>query len=227
MANTDLLAHEAAVCRVPSASADPADGTVARHILNIPFSSRSRMPVMKQFGLATRASGILLFLVGSLTAADPARASTETAPPSTVKATFLITGLHCPPCTSTVEQSLKSVKGVKSVKVDWATKNAKVEFDEQQIGAQQIAGRIASTSHMMGGTMQYGGWLALKVPDVTAEGNADKAKAALAKVKGVSTVAVYPQQKAVGVAFTAKGDISSAQLVEALKGAGLEASLLP
>ena len=183
---------------------------------------------MSQIGLATRASGLLFLFVQSFAMADPPPATKEqpVAAP-TIKATFLITGLHCPPCTSTVEQSLKSIKGVKSVKVDWNTKNAKVEFDEQQVAAQQIAGRIATTAHMMGGTMQYGGWLALKVPDVAAEGSAEKAKAALSKIKGVSTVSIYPQQKSVGVAFAAQGTIKSSQLVDALKEVGLESSVFP
>ena len=80
---------------------------------------------------------------------------------------------------------------------------------------------------MMGGQMRYGGWLALKVPEIGGEGNADKAKSALAKVKGVATVAVYLPQKSVGVAFGGQGNVTSAQLVEALKTAGLEASVLP
>lgn len=180
---------------------------------------------MKRSGFVSSLTGIVLSLVGSAFGADPP--PPDATAPQTVKATFLITGLHCPPCTTTVEQSLKSVKGVKRVKVDWATKNAKVEFDEQQIPAQQIASRIGSTSHMMGGTMKYGGWLALKVPDIAAEGNADKAKTALAAVKGVSTVSVYPQQKSVGVSFAAQGSVTSAQLVEALKAEGLEATVFP
>lgn len=165
----------------------------------------------------------LLAIAATLAAADPPTADA----PAAVKSTFLITGLHCPPCTNTVEQSLKSVKGVKSVKVDWATKNAKVEFDEQQIGAQQLAVKIAATPHMMGKTMQYGGWLALKVPEVNGDGNAEKAKTALTKVKGVANVAVYPQQKSVGVTFQPQGTITTAQLIDALREAGLEASVLP
>jgi copper chaperone CopZ len=54
-----------------------------------------------------------------------------------------------------------------------------------------------------------------------------KANSALTKVKGVSKVAVFPQQKAVGVEFTAMGDVTSAQLIEALKEAGMDASVLP
>ena len=180
---------------------------------------------MRRSSVVSLLTGVVLALAGSAFGADPP--ASEAPAPLMVKSTFLITGLHCPPCTATVEQSLMSVKGVKSVKVDWATKNAKVEFDERQVPAQQIASRIGSTSHMMGGTLKYGGWLALKVPDVAAEGNADKAKAALAKVKGVSTVSVYPQQKSVGVSFTAQGSVTSAQLVEALKSAGLEATVFP
>lgn len=172
-------------------------------------------------------SAALFWLAGTLTAADPTPVATDAAPPQTVKATFLITGLHCPPCTSTVEQSIRSVKGVKSVKVDWTTKNAKVEFDEQQIATQQLAGRIAATPHMMGGNMKYAGWLALKVPDIAAEGNADKAKAALTKLKGIGTVSVYPQQKSVGVSFSGQGSVTSTQLIEALKTAGLEATVFP
>ena len=173
------------------------------------------------------ASAAILCFLTSLSAADPTQSSKDAAAPETVKATFLITGLHCPPCTATVEKSVKSIKGVKSVKVDWVTKNAKVEYDEKEVAAQQIASRIASTSHMMGGNMQYSGWLSLKVPDVNVEGNAEKAKSALTKVKGVSKVAVYPQQKGVGVGFESKGTITSAELIVALKESGLEASVFP
>ena len=77
------------------------------------------------------ASAAILCFLTSLSAADPTQSSKDAAAPETVKATFLITGLHCPPCTATVEKSVKSIKGVKSVKVDWATKNAKVEYDEK------------------------------------------------------------------------------------------------
>src|SRR4051812_33733303 len=58
------------------------------------------------------------------------------------KATFLVTGLHCPPCTTTVQSSLARVKGVKSVTVDWNTKNAKVQFDESVLPAQALAAAI-------------------------------------------------------------------------------------
>src|SRR5262245_3500641 len=104
-----------------------------------------RMPMI---GLVAVLS-VVLAVAKSLFAAEP------------TKATFLVTGLHCPPCTSTVQGSLSRVKGVQSVSVDWNTKNAKVVFDESVLPAQALAAAIEGTPHMMGGGMRYGGWLAL------------------------------------------------------------------
>jgi len=140
------------------------------------------------------------------------------------KGTFLVTGLHCPPCTSTVQGSLSRVKGVQSVAVDWNTKNAKVVFDESVLPAQALAAAIETTPHMMGGGMRYGGWLALKVPSVKDEASGQKAKETLGKVEGVKTVAVYPAQHSVGVLFAGKGTVSSQQLIDALAKEGIEAS---
>lgn len=144
----------------------------------------------------------------------------------TTKATFLITGLHCPPCTRTVESSLSKVKGIHSIKVDWKTKNARLEFDESVISAQHVAKSIAETPHMMGGNLKYGGWLALKVDELK-DATAGKAvKETLAKVEGVKAVAVYPKQKAVGVQFAGKGNVTDRQLIDALTEAGYHAKNL-
>jgi copper chaperone CopZ len=182
---------------------------------------------MKSLVFLSTMSAAIVLAVATVFAADPTPAAQDNAGKKTIKSTYLITGLHCPPCTSTVEKSLKSMKGVQSIKVDWATKNARIEFDEQQVTAQQISERIGSTAHMMGGKMHYAGWLALKVPDIGAEGNAEKAKSALTKIKGVSTVTTYPKEKSIGIAFTGKGNITTTQLVDALKEAGLDASVIP
>ena len=171
-------------------------------------------------------------VTGVLLADEPAKPekATETKAPeaksSPTQATFLITGLHCPPCTRTVEASLKGTKGVKSVSVDWRTHNAKIEFDESLLPAQSLSQLIAGTPHMMGGGMQYGGWLALKAEGVKDEKTAESAKAALMKVPGVVRVVVYPAQESVGVLFDAKGKATSAQLVAALDEAGVKAKNL-
>ena len=140
------------------------------------------------------------------------------------KATFLITGLHCPPCTSTVQSSLSRVKGVKSATIDWNTKHAKVMFDESVLPAQALASAIETTPHMMGAGMRYGGWLALSVPSITDDTSGQKAKEALSKVDGVKSVAVYPAQHKLGVLFAGNGTASSQQLIDALAKEGITAS---
>jgi copper chaperone CopZ len=162
-------------------------------------------------------------LLGLVALSSSSALAEEPAKPST-KATYLITGLHCPPCTRTVEGSLARVKGVKSVSVDWRTHNAKIEYDESVLPAQTLASLIAGTPHMMGGGMQYGGWLALKVPSITDDASGEKAKATLSKLEGVKSVAVYPKQHSAAVLFTGKGSLSSQQMIEALAKEGLEAS---
>ena len=140
------------------------------------------------------------------------------------KATYLITGLHCPPCTRTVEAAVGGIKGVKSVKVDWRTKIAKVEFEEAIVPAQQLADLIAATPHMMGGEMVYDGWLALQVPDLKDEAATKTVLETLRKVAGVKQVAAYPAQKSVGIQFLRKGKATTKSLIDALEKAGFKAS---
>lgn len=144
-----------------------------------------------------------------------------------VKGTFLITGLHCPPCTRTVEASLRSIKGVRTVKVDWNTRNAKVEFDESILSAQQLADSIGRTPHMMGANLHYGAWLALKVDGVKGEEVAKKTQKALEGVSQVARVSIYPKQEAVGIAFKPQGKVTTDELVQVLKEAGVTASAYP
>ena len=175
---------------------------------------------------------LTLAMTGVLLGDEPAKsektsdAQAQEVKSSPTQATFLITGLHCPPCTRTVEASLKRTKGIKSVSVDWRTHNAKIEFDESQLPAQSLAQLISSTPHMMGRGMQYGGRLALKAEGVKDEKTAESAKTALMKIPGVVKVVVYPAQESVGVLFDAKGKATSAELVAALEEAGVKAKNL-
>lgn len=146
-------------------------------------------------------------------------------PKTVVKATYLITGLHCPPCTKTVESSLRQIEGVRSVKVNWKTKNARIEFDEAVLPAQKLGRLIADTPHMMGGDLRYGGWLALKAPEIKDKASADRAKEALSEVQGVERVSVYPDKHSLGISFSEEGELTSQQLVEALAAAGFTAEV--
>lgn len=143
-----------------------------------------------------------------------------------VTSTFLITGLHCPPCAQTVEESLRSIKGVKSANVDWKTKNARIEFYEHTISAQQLSGKIATTAHMMGGDMKYSGWLALAVADIKDSDDAawNDLKETLSKVEGVKQVAVYKARAGVGIRFDVKGELTSVKLITAMADAGFKMS---
>src|SRR3954469_19505781 len=141
--------------------------------------------------LLTAAGFASLALVASAFAADPAKPDSKA---TTTTATYLITGLHCPPCTRTVESSLGKEKGIRSIKVDWNSKNAKVEFDESVVPAERVAQLIASTPHMMGPSLHYDGWLVLKAADLKDDAAAKKAKEAIGKVAGVKNVAAFPAQ---------------------------------
>jgi copper ion binding protein len=150
--------------------------------------------------------------------------ATTSAPNEPTKATYMISGLHCPPCTKTVESSLKKVKGVRSVKVDWATKSAKVTFDESTLSAQQLAMAVAATPHMMGGGMSYGSWLALSVPGIKDEASAKDAETTVGGMKGVAKVGASATRHTLSVQFAKDGNVSSRQLIDALEAAGFKAS---
>lgn len=167
-----------------------------------------------------------VLLVGCFLAAFPLVSRSEDLAPMPVKATFLITGLHCAPCTRTVESSLPRVAGIRAVQVDWRSKNATIEFDEAQLSAGAIAQRIASTPHMMGRNMRYGGWLALHVDEIADKKRAEDAKAGLSKVPGVTQVVTYPEQSSVGIKFDGTGKLTTGELIKALEAAGFKAANL-
>jgi copper chaperone CopZ len=168
--------------------------------------------------------GFLLSVLCLTIAASGIHADEPAKPAAATKATFSITGLHCPPCTRTVEASLRGVKGVRSASVDWSTKTAKVEFDEKAVSVQQISSAVASTPHMMGGGLKYGSWLALSVPDLKDDGAAKTASAAIGKLPGVANVTPFIPQHSVSVQFSSKGAVTTAELIDALTKAGLAAT---
>lgn len=77
---------------------------------------------------------------------------------------------------------------------------------------------------MMGSKMHYEGWLVLKVSDIKDDATAKPVEEVLGKVEGVKRVVAYPAQHSVGIQFAEKGEVTTKQLIEALKQAGLIAS---
>ena len=141
------------------------------------------------------------------------------------KATYMITGLHCPPCTRTVESSLAGTNGVTAVKVDRKSKSAKISFDESKTSAQKIAELVSATPHMMGGRMSYSAQLALSVPDIKDEASAKAAKEAITAVPGIESVATFPRQHTLSVRFSSEGNLTSSDLITALEKAGFKSSV--
>jgi copper chaperone CopZ len=154
----------------------------------------------------------------------PSFARADEAPPSSATAaTFVISGLHCPPCTRTVESSLSRTKGIKSAKVDWASKSAKLQFDENVITATQVADTVARTPHMMGGGMKYSGAMALSVPAIADQETGKTAQSTLEKLPGIAKVTVYPKTHTLTVQFQSGAKLTSTQLIDALSQAGMPA----
>lgn len=164
-----------------------------------------------------------ILAIAPLTAVLQADDGTKADAKKTTSATYVMTGLHCQPCTQVVEKSLSAAPGVKSIKVDWGTKNAKVEFDESKLPAQKVSQLIAATPHMMGANMHYGSWLALKAPDLKDDATAKKAKEVVGKVAGVKAAEAFPARRIVEVQFAAEGKATTADLIDALTGAGIKA----
>jgi len=140
------------------------------------------------------------------------------------KATYMIAGLHCEACVTAVQGSLEQAKGVRSIKVNFKLKNATIEINESVISAQEVARALSYTPHAMGPSMQYAGILVLSVAGVDDKAAGRKAVAALRKVKGVAKVIVDPQRQAVGIQFSGRGRVTSAELIAALEKAGLNGS---
>ena len=122
-----------------------------------------------------------------------------------------------------MESSLSRIKGITSAKVDWATKSAKVQYDEKVISANQVADAVARTPHMMGRGMTYSGALALSVPAVSDKDSGKTAVEALQKLPGVAKVNAFPTPHTLTVQFKEGAKLSSAQLIDTLDKAGMPA----
>lgn len=165
----------------------------------------------------------LLSLAMTLVLGSTAAYADDAQPSAPIAATYQIGGLHCPPCTRTVESSLSRIKGITSAKVDWSTKSAKVQFDETLISANQVADAVARTPHMMGRGMTYSGALALSVPAVTDKDAAKNAVEALRKLPGVAKVNAFPTTHTLTVQFKDGASLTSSQLIDALDQVGMKA----
>lgn len=63
------------------------------------------------------------------------------------KKTFSVSGMHCKSCAQLIEIDLEDLQGVKSVKVDFVSQKAAIEFDETKLNPQQIVEAIKKTGY--------------------------------------------------------------------------------
>lgn len=63
------------------------------------------------------------------------------------KITYEIAGMHCVNCAKTIEKSIKKVKGVKSVAVNFAADSAQVELDEAKTKTEDIISAIKEAGY--------------------------------------------------------------------------------
>lgn len=63
------------------------------------------------------------------------------------KKIFFVSGMHCNSCAQLIELDLEELQGIKSVKVNFVSQKAIVEFDESKLNAQQIVEAIKKTGY--------------------------------------------------------------------------------
>lgn len=89
----------------------------------------------------------LALTIGAVAVTSVAATSALSAPTSSARvqvATFAVAHMTCAACPITVKKAMSAVRGVRSVKVDFETKTATVEFDPKVTNSAAIA--AASTN---------------------------------------------------------------------------------
>lgn len=90
-------------------------------------------------------AALSMTVVGVLTGSEAIAASPTNVPAAQLRnTTFSIANMTCPTCPITVKAAMSKVHGVQSVRIDLASKTAKVEFDPSLTNIGAIA--AASTN---------------------------------------------------------------------------------
>jgi len=64
-----------------------------------------------------------------------------------MKKTYLIKGMHCNSCATSINDALKDLEGVKSAKVSYEKGEAIVEFDDNKINSKKIIEEIKKVGY--------------------------------------------------------------------------------
>jgi hypothetical protein len=141
------------------------------------------------------------------------------------RATFAVSGLSGPDDGLELEGCLTACHGIRHVVVRWDIQAVKVEFDETIVSVQAIARHIANSD---GGGRAEGlvARLLLKVPSVRIEEKARLPSHILRQLPGVESVAPQIAFQAVEVRFVNEGDLTTSDLIRALRSEGVIANLM-
>jgi len=66
--------------------------------------------------------------------------------------TFGVTGMTCASCVRRIEKALARVPGVEEAAVNLATEKARVRFDPQQAGLEQLTAAVEKAGYRVGAT---------------------------------------------------------------------------
>lgn len=59
-----------------------------------------------------------------------------------VQAKLIVEGMHCASCAADIRETLEEIEGVRRAEVDFQSKAATVEYDEERISASALVERI-------------------------------------------------------------------------------------
>ncbi|MCC5940301.1 MAG: copper-translocating P-type ATPase [Balneolaceae bacterium] len=77
------------------------------------------------------------------------RAGFSVEKPKKKTVTFLVGGMHCTGCSSSVEKTIQSIDGVSSANVNLATETAVVELDDHSLSEEEIIKRVEVTGYSL------------------------------------------------------------------------------
>src|SRR3989344_7106171 len=134
------------------------------------------------------------------------------------KITLNIQGMHCASCATIIERPLKKSSGVKSAIVNFATKKATIEYDEQETNPKDFSTIIESKGYSIAKAE-----LTLHVDGMASEHCAGIVKNALLKLQGISNVKANPLDGKAIISYD-DSQLKIEEIIKAISKAGYKSS---
>ncbi|HEY9899965.1 MAG TPA: heavy metal translocating P-type ATPase [Pantanalinema sp.] len=153
--------------------------------------------------------------------------TTPTLPQPGAHLSLQVEGMTCASCVARVERALNKLHGVQEASVNFATEEARVVFDPQQVAPEALVKAIEDAGYHA--TLPQAAEIEqadFGIRGMTCASCAGRVERALRKVPGVQEATVNLADEHASVTF-APGSVSPAQLEAAVKDAGYEALHIP